>query len=183
MPHPHASLASGQLHVCTGGKPLQMAAEFVQKVNLNLGPGENTQTWVFSTVLGKVNRRLLVPSQALQGKEKAYKLKMLLSKGDTCPYCVNCCVSRPSRWVPRQQMDCCLVAESCATFCDPMDCSPPGSSVYGISKVRLKWVAISSSRGSSWTRNQTHVSFIGRWVLYHWAPPGKSLNISLSFCR
>ena len=36
------------------------------------------------------------------------------------------------------------------TLCDPMDCSPPGSSVYGISQARiLKWVAISYSRGSS----------------------------------
>ena len=29
---------------------------------------------------------------------------------------------------------CCLVAESCATLCDPVDCSPPGSSVHRISK-------------------------------------------------
>ena len=36
------------------------------------------------------------------------------------------------------------------TLCDPMDCSPPGSSVHGISQVRLlEWVAISFSRRSS----------------------------------
>ena len=37
----------------------------------------------------------------------------------------------------------------------------------------LEWVAISSSRGSSWPRDQTHVSCvscIGRWIIYHWAP-------------
>ena len=35
-------------------------------------------------------------------------------------------------------------------FCEPMDCSPPGSSVHGLSQARiLEWVAISSSRGSS----------------------------------
>ena len=35
-------------------------------------------------------------------------------------------------------------------FCDPMDCSPPGSSVHGISQARtLEWVAIAFSRGSS----------------------------------
>ena len=35
-------------------------------------------------------------------------------------------------------------------FCDPTDCSPPGSSVRGISQAGiLEWVAISSSRGSS----------------------------------
>ena len=52
------------------------------------------------------------------------------------------------------------------TLCDPMDCSPPGSSVLGISQARiLEWVAISFSRGSSWT----HISCIGRRMLYHWA--------------
>ena len=38
----------------------------------------------------------------------------------------------------------------CLTRCDPMDCSPPGSSVHGILQARiLGWVATSSSRGSS----------------------------------
>ena len=42
----------------------------------------------------------------------------------------------------------CLVARSCPTLCNPMDCSPPGSSVHGISQARiLEWVAISFSRG------------------------------------
>ena len=45
---------------------------------------------------------------------------------------------------------CVLVAQSCPTLCDPMDCSPPGSSVHGILQARiLEWVAISFSRGSS----------------------------------
>ena len=47
-----------------------------------------------------------------------------------------------------------------------MDCSPPGSSVRGILQARiLEWVAISSSRGSSRPRDQTHISCIGRWIL------------------
>ena len=42
------------------------------------------------------------------------------------------------------------VAQSCPTLCDPIDCSPPGSSVHGILQARiLEWVAISFSRGSS----------------------------------
>ena len=50
-----------------------------------------------------------------------------------------------------------LVAQSCPTFCDPMDCSPPGSSVHRVLQARiLKWVDISSSR-SSWPRNWTGV--------------------------
>ena len=45
---------------------------------------------------------------------------------------------------------CVLVAQLCLTFCDPMDCSPPVSSVRGILQARiLEWVAIPFSRGSS----------------------------------
>ena len=43
------------------------------------------------------------------------------------------------------------VAQSCPTFCDPMDCSPPDSSIHGILQARiLEWVAISFSRGPSY---------------------------------
>ena len=51
-----------------------------------------------------------------------------------------------------------------------MDCSPPGSSVLGISQaIILERVAISFSRGSPWPRDRTQVSCIGRRILYHWA--------------
>ena len=52
-----------------------------------------------------------------------------------------------------------------------MNCrSLPGSSVHGITQARiLEWVAISFSRGSSWPRDQTHISCTSRWTLYHWA--------------
>ena len=57
----------------------------------------------------------------------------------------------------------CSVAQWCPTLCDPMDYSPPGSSVHGISQARiLEWAAISSSRGSFWLRDRNHVSCIGR---------------------
>ena len=43
-----------------------------------------------------------------------------------------------------------LVAQLCLTLCNPMDCSPPGFSVYGILQARiLEWVAISFARTSS----------------------------------
>ena len=49
----------------------------------------------------------------------------------------------------------CSVAKSCLTLCDPMDCSPPDSSVHGILQARiLEWVAVSFSRGYSQPRNQ-----------------------------
>ena len=64
---------------------------------------------------------------------------------------------------------CCLVAKSCLTLWDPIDCSPPGSSVHGISQARiLEWVAISFFRGSSQPRGGTHISCIARRILYHW---------------
>ena len=52
-----------------------------------------------------------------------------------------------------------LVAQSCLTLCDPIDCSLPGSSVHGISQARiLEWVAIPFSRASSQLRDPTLVS-------------------------
>ena len=59
--------------------------------------------------------------------------------------------------------ECCavLVTQMCLTLCNPMDYSPSGSSAHGISHIRiLKWDAVSSSRGFSWSRDQTCVSCI-----------------------
>ena len=63
--------------------------------------------------------------------------------------------------------------QSRPTLCDPMDHSLPGSSVHGILQAKiLEWVAMLSSRGSSWPRDWTlifWVSSIGRRILYPWA--------------
>ena len=69
----------------------------------------------------------------------------------------------------------CVCMSSCSflfeTHCDPMNCSPPGSSVHGIFQARIVgWVAISYSKGSSQPRDQTNVSCIsctGRQILQH----------------
>ena len=59
-----------------------------------------------------------------------------------------------------------LVAQLRPTLCDYMDCSPPGSSVHGISQARiLEWVAISFSRGSFQPRDQSNISFIGSRIV------------------
>ena len=56
-----------------------------------------------------------------------------------------------------------------SNFVTPMDCSTPGPSVHGILQAKiLEWVAISFSRGSPRPRDQIHVSYIGRRILYHW---------------
>ena len=62
------------------------------------------------------------------------------------------------------------VAQSCPTLCDPMDCSPPGSSVHRIHQARiLEWVAISFSRVSSPPRDRTQVSRIAGRYFNLWA--------------
>ena len=82
--------------------------------------------------------------------------------------------------IRRPSMIVCMHAkllQSCITLYGCMDCSPPVSSVHGVLQARiLEWVAMPSSRGSSWLRNQTRV------CLLHWqadslplAPPGKPL--------
>ena len=82
---------------------------------------------------------------------------------------------------------CCLVTKTCLTLCNPMDCSPPGSSVHGTPQASiLEWVAISSSTGSSQPRDQTLISYIGRWTLplsHQGSPPGtlRSHLITFSF--
>ena len=60
------------------------------------------------------------------------------------------------------------VSQSCLTLCDPMDCSPPGSSVRGILQERiLEWVTMPSSRGSSWPRDSNLCPLHCRQILYH----------------
>ena len=62
------------------------------------------------------------------------------------------------------------INQLCLTLCNPMECSLPGSSVHGISQARiLEWVAICFSRGISKPRVPTHISCVGRRILYHTA--------------
>ena len=54
-----------------------------------------------------------------------------------------------------------LIAQLCPTLCNPLDCSPPGSSVQGILQVRtLEWVAMPSSREPPSPRDRTHISWV-----------------------
>ena len=70
--------------------------------------------------------------------------------------CMCVCVCARARTRACAHMHTYLVARSCTTVCDPMDCSPSGSSVHGIFHARiLEWVAIASSRGSPWPRGWT----------------------------
>ena len=63
-----------------------------------------------------------------------------------------------------------LVAQSCPTRCDPMDDSPPGSSVHESLQARiLEWVAISFFRGSSWPRDRTRITCTAGRFFTNWA--------------
>ena len=75
---------------------------------------------------------------------------------------------------------CCLVAQSCPTFCNPMDCSPPGSSAHATSQARvLEWVAVPFSRRSFQLRDRTQVTCIaGRFFTAE--PPGNDSQISVA---
>ena len=76
-----------------------------------------------------------------------------------------------------------------------MDCSPPGSSVHGILQATLlEWVAMPSSRGSSWLMDWTQVSCIAGGFFTVWATreahcilaaaaAAKSLQLCLTLCN
>ena len=78
-------------------------------------------------------------------READFKKKLMLIKGETCD---RRGISQGFR-INMHTLSCCMRAQSCPTLCNPMDCSPPGSSVHGILQARtLEWVAMPSSRGS-----------------------------------
>ena len=92
----------------------------------------------------------------------------------------------PSMGFSRQEYWRCVCVHTkslqlCLTLCNPMDCSPSGSSIHGILQARiLEWVAMHSSRGSCQPRDHTHVSYIpciGRRVLYHWHHLGSPYTV------
>ena len=58
----------------------------------------------------------------------------------------NIKMNPPSDPLKKWCLHACSFAESCPTLCDPMDCSPPGSSMHGIFQSRvLEWGAIAFS--------------------------------------
>ena len=74
-----------------------------------------------------------------------------------------------------------MCAQSCPTLCDPMDCTPPGSSVRVIFQaIILEWVAISSSgyllHPGIEPRSLASPALAGSF--FTTAPPGKPIIIS-----
>ena len=74
----------------------------------------------------------------------------------------------------------CVSHSVVSDFCNPMNCSPPGSSVHESLQSRiLEWVAISFSRGSSWPRDRTQVSYMAG-TFFTIEPPGKPRGVCFS---
>ena len=87
---------------------------------------------------------------------------------------------------------CAQSLQSCLILCNPMDCSPPGSSVHGILQAGiLEWVAVPYSRGSSRLRDRNHVScFAGKFFtaellgssFYIYVPGGVNVCLCMWVC-
>ena len=72
-----------------------------------------------------------------------------------------------------------MLTQSCPTLCDPMDCSPPDSSVHRILQARImEWVAITSFRGSSQPKDQSSISCIIGNAEVIWEAPRCTLYAS-----
>ena len=74
--------------------------------------------------------------------------------------------------IPGTWVHACSVTQLCLTLCNPMNCSPPGSSGHGILDKNIGVDCHFLLQGSSLPRDRNHISCsscIGRWILYHWA--------------
>ena len=87
-----------------------------------------------------------------------------------------CCAVETNTTLESSYISYVLVAQSCLTLCNPIDCRLLGCSVHGILQARiLEWVAIFSCRGSSTPRDWTQVSHIASRFFTSWAT-GKPKN-------
>ena len=86
----------------------------------------------------------------------------------SCCWYYDYCLQRPSN--NDIACLCAKLLQSCLALWDPMDCSPPGSSVHGILQASiLECVAMPSSMGSSWPGDWTQVSCIAGGFFTSWA--------------
>ena len=67
-----------------------------------------------------------------QIKVKQLGFYILLSPGKMCVFLQKTCYPCLASLWQNMTLPMCLIAQSCPTFCDPMDCGTPGSSVHGI---------------------------------------------------
>ena len=98
-------------------------------------------------------------------KKNAKYFSILVDKMKSAPRKIACLSAQPLSHI---------------RLCNPMDHSPPGSSIYGIFQAKtLEWVAISFSRGSSPPRDQIHFSCIPGEFFFTTEPQGKPQKNSI----
>ena len=102
--------------------------------------------WLFNLQQDEFFKSLVVFSNSVYKKLFLYNHKYILRKEFELGVDPLCCAQ---------------LFQLCPTLCDPIDCSPPGSSVPEIFPARiLGWVAMPSSRGSSLPRDWTWISWV-----------------------
>ena len=137
---------------------LQFPSPSVSTSAVMVSPGEVFQTFIPKPLgyLPSVWNWLLVVFHCFQLKN------MMVIRGtkgysSRCPLLHLCCVTAtkaPCEGQGHSPHQYELATQSCPTLCDPMDCSPPGSSIHGLLQTRiLEWAATPSSRGSSRPRD------------------------------
>ena len=125
------------------------------------------------------------PNIWLEGKEFTTQKKRYMSLGGKINLNKRSLTANCRRVERTPQKGISLHSQSRPTLCNPMDGSLPGSSVHGIFQARiLKWVAMPSSTGSSWLRDQTCIScisctagrFFAIWAMLSFSPEGNQIR-------
>ena len=160
---PSRSLPKGPINHHTGAGFQLMNLGQGEGAHSAYGPLEGTTYSVCSTVFPSSYSILLSPQPC------AELLLYSLTSVWWC-LCFGCAIYPHSHTYICVCVCVCVALSRVQLFCDPMNCSLPGSSVHGIFQARiLEWVAISFSRRFSRARDQTQGSCIGKQILYHWA--------------
>ena len=129
--------------------------------SLNFTASQNTSS------VRHVKNSLCQPSQFVNQKNEALK-DLITSPNSTWVRARSCfmfCLVHMGKL---------CVSHLCPILCDPVDYSPPGSSVHGIPHARiLEWVAIPFSRGSAWPMDRTSSPALQADSLLSEPPAGK----------
>ena len=144
-------------------------------------------------MLNQVTNNMLLEHQKRQARSRGNQgYRQSLEKRLKCSVC-HWWWDQSHIFLLRQLMVHAKLLQSCLTLCNPMDCSPPGPSVNGILQASiLEWVAMPSSRGSSWPRDWIWDSwcsfikkelFLSRVCSYTHTPSLKPLQVSPALLR
>ena len=130
-----------------------------------------------SSLLRLYHRSYVMKLDSKINKQKHY---VHPNKKKTNHFTVNLWQKEKKPHLPHSPSFASLVTQLKLALCDPMDCSPPGSSVHRIFQAKiLEWVSSSFSRGSSPPRDRTWVSCIAGNDCLPTKPPGKPKMLSL----